>query len=384
MIRQSSLKDFIKAEAQNLGFVHIGFTHPHPPESFPVYQRWLEAKRHAEMAYLARADAIEQRADPRRLFPPVKTIACLAFPYPRPEDTPPAEDQPAGRVAAYAWGADYHHLLPDVLRRLISRVENFIAQPIRYKIFTDSAPILERDLARRAGLGWIGKNSCLIHPQHGSYFLLAEVFLDLEIEADTPFESDHCGTCRRCIDACPTGCILPNRTLDAGRCISYLTIENKAAIPLELRSLGGDWVFGCDICQQVCPWNLRFASALPVSALGGQKEHANPILTTELRLTPQQFREKFSHSPITRAKRRGYLRNIAVALGNSNSPPVVAPLCACLKHEEDPLVRAHAAWALGKLGGASARAALEQASQTETQPAVQQEIHRALQSIPAD
>ncbi len=383
MISPLSVKEYIKAEAQHLGFDRIGFTSPDPAESFPIFQRWLAKNRHADMAYLARSDTVESRADPRRLFPPVKTIVCLSMPYPRPEDAPNTKSQPAGRVAAYAWAADYHQVIPYLLQGLVEHVQEFIAQPVGYKIFTDSAPILERDLARRAGLGWIGKNSCLIHPQYGSYFLLAELFLDIDIEPDAPFEVDHCGSCQRCIDACPTHCILPDRTLDAGRCISYLTIEHKAVIPPDLRPAAGDWVFGCDICQQVCPWNIRFARTNSSSPLTTrQKNHARPTLTLELSLSPQQFRDKFAGSPISRAKRRGYLRNIAVALGNSKTNQAIPALITCLKNEEDALIRAHAAWALGQLDNANARSALEQASHSETHPAVLDEIHRALKKTP--
>ena len=163
------------------------------------------------------------------------------------------------RIASYAHGDDYHDILPARMKELVQFIEEQVGGPVQNRYYTDTGPILERDLAQRAGIGWIGKNTCLINPKQGSYFLLSEILLDLELEPDPPFTTDHCGTCTRCIEACPTDCILPNRTLDARRCISYLTIELKDDIPLELRDKIGDWVFGCDICQQVCPWN-RFAA----------------------------------------------------------------------------------------------------------------------------
>ncbi|HSL46406.1 MAG TPA: tRNA epoxyqueuosine(34) reductase QueG, partial [Anaerolineales bacterium] len=205
-------------------------------------------------------------------------------------------------------------------------------------------PLLERDLAQRAGIGWIGKNTCLIHPEHGSYFLLSEILLDLDLEPDPPFVTDHCGTCRRCIDACPTDCILPDRTIDATRCISYLTIELKDDIPVELRDKIGSWVFGCDICQMVCPWN-RFAGK---GDSAFEERGPLPALTEELALTPQGFNQRFKGSPVKRAKRRGYLRNVAVALGNTGDMHALPVLQSAL-NDEEPMIREHAQWAIEKI-----------------------------------
>jgi epoxyqueuosine reductase len=230
------------------------------------------------------------------------------------------------------------------MKELVQFTEEQAGGPIKNRWYTDTGPILERDLAQRAGIGWIGKNTCLIHPKQGSYFLLSEIFLDLALEPDPPFITDHCGTCTRCVEACPTECILPNRTIDATRCISYLTIELKEDIPLELREKIGDWVFGCDICQQVCPWN-RFA---------GQGDPAfdskttPPTLTDELSLTPQAFNGRFKHSPIKRTKRRGYLRNVAVALGNTSDIHAL-PVLQNVLNDEEPMIREHAQWAIDQL-----------------------------------
>jgi epoxyqueuosine reductase len=215
---------------------------------------------------------------------------------------------------------------------------------VKNRWYTDSGPILERDLAQRAGIGWIGKNTCLIHPKHGSYFLLSEIFLDLVLEPDPPFRTDHCGTCTRCIEACPTDCILPNRTLDATRCSSYLTIELKDDIPSALREKIGDWVFGCDICQMVCPWN-RFAEEGDPSF--GDK---NPLhsLPEELTLSTQEFNQRFKRSPIKRAKRRGYLRNVAVALGNKGDR-IALPVLQNVSSDEEPMLREHAQWAIARI-----------------------------------
>jgi epoxyqueuosine reductase len=215
---------------------------------------------------------------------------------------------------------------------------------VKNRWYTDTGPILERDLAQRAGIGWIGKNTCLIHPQHGSYFLLSEIFLDLDLEPDPPFVTDHCGTCRRCIEACPTDCILPDRTIDATRCISYLTIELKGEIPVELRDKMGNWVFGCDICQRVCPWN-RFAGTGDAAF---EERETYPSLTEEMELSPQEFNRRFKGSPVKRAKRRGYLRNVAVALGNTGDRHALPVLQNALS-DEDGLVREHATWAIEKI-----------------------------------
>ncbi|HSK88303.1 MAG TPA: tRNA epoxyqueuosine(34) reductase QueG, partial [Anaerolineales bacterium] len=202
----------------------------------------------------------------------------------------------------------------------------------------------ERDLAQRAGIGWIGKNTCLIHPRQGSYFLLSEILLDLALEPDPPFVTDHCGTCRRCIEACPTDCILPDRTLDARRCISYLTIELKEEIPTELRDKMGNWVFGCDICQMVCPWN-RFAGEGDTSFGDQDPLHS---LSEELVISTPEFNQRFQRSPVKRAKRRGYLRNVAVALGNMGDLHELPVLQNALHHDE-PLVREHVKWAIEKI-----------------------------------
>jgi epoxyqueuosine reductase len=379
----------IKAEAHRLGFALAGITTPDPPPHIPAYESWLEAGRHGEMGYLAAEDARHARANPRQILPACRSILVLGMRYaanPLKETTssnaPGAlpGDEPGGRIASYAWGDDYHEILPARLRSLVSFIEDAVGSAVPNRWYTDAGPILERDLAQRAGLGWIGKNTCLINPRQGSYFLLAEILLGLELAADMPFGQDHCGSCTRCLDACPTACILPDRTLDARRCISYLTIELKGAIPLELRPQMGNWVFGCDICQQVCPWNRRFA------AMGGDTLDAaflprpglpKPDLNAGLGLTREAFNEKFRGSALKRTRRRGYLRNIAVALGNAGAPAGLTALSNALAHDPEPLVRGHAAWALGRIRGIAAQQALDTARLQESDPMVLAEIMAA-------
>jgi epoxyqueuosine reductase len=381
----AALTRAFKAEANRLGFTLVGVTAPDQPLHFDVYERWLKAGRHGEMSYLASERALQRRQDPRQILPECQSILVLGVRYPSPELAGEA-DVPAepllGRVAAYAGGADYHVMLPERLEALVAFIERQVGQAVPHRSYTDTGPVLERDLAQRAGLGWIGKNTCLIHPRLGSYIFLAEVLIGVALEPDAPFQTDHCGTCTRCIDACPTGCILPDRTLDARRCISYLTIELKGAVPLELRPQMKNWVFGCDICQVVCPWNVRFASPAGDPAFEPRPDLLQPNLLEELRLSDDGFKQKFKGSPLKRAKRRGYLRNAAIALGNTHSAQGLPALCDALHGDPEPLVRLHAAWALGQIGSAGARQALAAALDVEADDAVRAQIELTLQTFP--
>jgi epoxyqueuosine reductase len=281
-------------------------------------------------------------------------------------------------VAAYAVGQDYHDILPGRLAELVDSLQAHAGRSIAHWIYTDTGPILERELAQRAGLGWIGKNTCLIHPEQGSYFFLAEVLLDLELIPDEPFTSDHCGSCTRCLEACPTQCILPDRTLQADRCISYLTIELKGAIPADLRPLVGDWLFGCDICQQVCPWNQRFARPTADPAFQPRPWLQQAGLDGLLRLEAEDYRRELRGSPLKRPGLAGLQRNAAVAAGNQGELSRVPALRSALMKAPDAMVRSHAAWALGRIGDSAAQAALREAAEGERQAEVGEEIRRAL------
>lgn len=342
-----SLEQSIKKEAHRLGFTLAGVTTPDPPTHYPVFQQWLAQGYYGNMHYLADDRARARRADPRLILPECQSILVLGTPY---HPHPPAASldlaNPTGDVAAYAWGDDYHETLPPRLNALVTFIETQVGHPVPNRYYTDTGPVLERDLAVRAGLGWIGKNTCLINPRQGSYFFLSEILLGLPLTPDPPFATEHCGTCTRCLDACPTQCILPNRTLDARRCIAYLTIELKDSIPADVRPALGNHIFGCDICQQVCPWN-RFAPSGDPS-FAPRPEVPNPNLSDELQLSPEQFNRKFKNSPVRRAKRRGYLRNVAIALGNSRNPGALPALQKVL-NDPEPLIREHAAWAIQKI-----------------------------------
>lgn len=338
-----NLKQIIKDKARQLGFVLAGVTTPDPLPHYSTFENWLAQGHHGTMHYLATETARARRAEPHEILPECKSILVLATPYSPPSPFRRGAEV-EGNIASYARGEDYHTVLPARMAELVRFIEQQVKRPVKSRWYTDTGPILERDLAQRAGIGWIGRNTCLINPKQGSYFFISEIFLDLELESDTPFVTDHCGTCTRCVTACPTDCILPDRTLDATRCISYLTIELKDDIPVELRERIGAWVFGCDICQMVCPWN-RFA---PEGDAAFSDDRPLPALTGELALTRQAFNQRFKRTAVARAKRRGYVRNVAVALGNSGDRHALPVLQHALTDEE-PMIREHARWAINRI-----------------------------------
>lgn len=347
MFNKQTLTQAIKEKTRQLGFILAGVTSCKPAAHFNIFKEWLDANHHASMDYLASERSRTRRADPQWILPECKSILVLALPY-----SPLSKNNSEFQIASYALGDDYHEVIPPRLQEIIQFIEEQVGHPIPNRYYTDTGPILERELAQRAGLGWIGKNSMLIHPQAGSTFLLAEILLGIELEYDEPFTTDHCGTCTRCIDACPTQCILPNRTLDARRCISFLTIENKGSIPEDLRASMQNWIFGCDICQQVCPWN-RFAlpadpalkPSIPLPVLTLRRAQGG---ASDLTLTSSEFNQRFKRSPIQRTKRRGYLRNLAVAVGNTGNEKDI-PILEEVARNEEPLVSEHAQWAIQNL-----------------------------------
>ena len=347
-----ALRQSIKDEARRLGFILAGVTTPDPPPHAAVYEDWIARGRHASMRYLAEERSRLRRTNPRLLMQDCRSVLVLGVPYSNPGPAPEATrlkqgKSGVGKTAAYAWGEDYHVVLPKRLEAIVRFIEKQVGHAVSSRWYADSGPILERDLAQRAGLGWIGKNTCLINPRAGSYILLAELFLDLEIEPDRPFASDHCGTCTRCIQACPTGCILPDRTLDSGRCISYLTIELRESIPPELRRLVGNWVFGCDVCQMVCPWS-RFAPPIGDMAFGQHDRLLQANLLPELEIDSEMFEQIFRGTPVRRAKHSGYQRNVAVVLGNVAGVEATPALQAAAEGGQT-MVAEHARWAIEQI-----------------------------------
>ena len=372
------LTGFAEAEARRLGFDLFGVTAADPLEGAGYYARWVELGYAGDMAYLERNR--EKRADPRQLVPGARSVICVGMHYAPPASVATTTAAgPVGRLARYARGDDYHDLIKARLARLWQRLRARAGDDAEGRYFVDTAPVLERELAARAGLGWWGKNTCLIHRGAGSYFFLGEIVTTLRLAPDTP-AVDHCGTCTRCLDACPTDAFPEAYVLDARRCISYLTIELKGAIPVELRDGIGDWLLGCDVCQDVCPWNRRAATTRE-SAFHA-RSGLEPLELVELiGMDQASFSEHFRRHPAKRPKRRGLLRNAAVALGNSGCREVVPALATSLHEEPEPLVRAHVAWALGKLGGDAAQAALTEAQTGEPEAAVRAEIAAALRNL---
>jgi epoxyqueuosine reductase len=377
------LKAWIRGAAARLGFDLCGIAPAALPDADRLqYLWWLEEGFHGEMKYMER----REHEDIRQLLPGVRSVICAGMVYntshPLSTECP---DLGRGWISRYAWGEDYHFVLEERLQKLLEELRAAVGSPFEARIYVDTGPVLERALARAAGLGWIAKNTCLIHPKAGSWFLVGEILTSLELEPDEPVP-DYCGTCTRCIDACPTGAIVEPYVLDATRCISYFTIELKGAIPEEFRAGMGSHVFGCDICQDVCPWNRKAtATLLPVfqprplafpsrpalrdeQAATAETNHNrdsneavqdappadaaattfNPPLELLASLTEDEFRESFHRSPVKRAKYRGLLRNVAVAMGNSGLVKF-RPVLEKLAQHPDPVVQEHAAWALERL-----------------------------------
>jgi len=308
------------------------------------------------MAWIGRR--VEERVDPRRVLEGARSIVALGLVY---DPGTPRELGPGrAQVARYAGGDDYHEVLLDRVRAFEAGLAPLVGHPVRTRGYVDTGPVLERAFAARAGLGWIGKNSCLIHPRLGSYLFLAVVLTDLELEPDAP-EPDHCGSCRACLDACPTQAFPEPYVLDATRCISYTTIESRGALPEPLRAGQGAWVFGCDVCQEVCPWNLRERRRVPPDAHGLRAELAAreawvaPTLAWLLALDEASWREATRHTALRRARYQGLLRNALVAAGNSGEASLVA-LVRRHADGDDPLLAEHARWALNRLGDARAGA----------------------------
>jgi len=364
-----SLESRIKTQTRTIGFDLVGITSLGPAETAPHFDAWVEAGFAGTMGYLETGGA--KRQDTRLPFEGGSSAIVVALNY--------GGTQPAGPVARYARGDDYHDAMLDMLNALHRWLPEAVGHPVRGKAYVDTGPILERDLARRAGLGWFGKNTNLINPGLGSFFFIGSLLVDLALQSDAPFDSDRCGTCTRCLDACPTDAFVDAHRLDATRCISYLTIELRGAIPESLRAGIGEHVYGCDVCQDVCPWNVKFARDVAHSALQPRPDRIDPSLLDLMRMSRDEWQTFARKSPIKRTKRRGLLRNVAVALGNRRATDAVPALVAALADEE-PLVRSHAAWALARIDTADAWAALEGRVAVEEDADVGEALRVALQT----
>jgi epoxyqueuosine reductase len=338
-VSAAKLKAQLISYARQIGFDSCRIARCDAPPHATEFRQWLRQGAHGEMNYMQRGE--EKRCDPQKVLPGAKSIVVLALNYFQGHAAHRAAA--TGKIARYAWGDDYHDVIEAKLTKLGQFLGGFGG---RQKCYVDTGPILERDHAAQAGIGWHGKNTMLIDERRGTWFFLAEVLTTLELPPDQPVQ-DRCGTCERCIKACPTGAITAPHRLDARRCISYLTIELKGSIPLELRPLIGDRIFGCDDCLDVCPWN-RFAQVSHETAFSARESTTGMSLRKYLELTDAQFRQLFKNSPIKRIKRRGFLRNVCVALGNAGDVSDL-PALERAAADPEPLIAEHAAWAIGQI-----------------------------------
>jgi epoxyqueuosine reductase len=364
-------EELIAATAREQGFILTGFA---PLRSLKdreaFFDQWLAEGRAADMTWLAREP--ERRIDPRVLDPRLRSVVSLAFPYTPPR--PPAVDWRAelrGRFAAYALGPDYHDIVKAKARVVADALTAAVRGAIT-RVYVDTGPVFEREWAIEARLGWFGRNTNLLNRYHGSYFFLAEILTDVQFEPSGEPYREHCGSCRQCLAQCPTGALTDGYRLEPRLCISYLTIEHRGPIPPAMRPQLGNWIFGCDVCQEVCPWNDDHARAAPIN------EALMPSLADLMALDDDGFRQRFARSAINRTKRRGLLRNAAIVLGNSGNPSAIPILVHALANDPEALVRSHAAWALGQLGGGDSRRSLEAARAREPDASVAAEIALAI------
>ncbi len=351
------MKDRIRQRALELGFDDCRFTHSAAPDSASHFQKWLAAKKFGEMAWLERN--ADKRIDPEKVLANAKTIIALAASYENSDSRGRRRESALieksairnlqsaiGIVARYAQFDDYHDILGERLKSLSQFVNDLGGAGDRSLWYVDTGPILERDFAQRAGLGFVGKHTNLISRKSGNWIFLAEILTTLEIAPDAP-EKNHCGKCTRCIAACPTGAITAPFELDARSCISYLTIELKGPIPVEFRRAIGNRIYGCDDCLAACPWN-RFAHEGKLMKSHARKDLEQPDLLELLSLDDKQFKTRFANSPILRTKRRGLLRNVCIALGNIAGPPAL-PHLEKAAHDPEPLIAEHARWAIDEI-----------------------------------
>lgn len=364
---QLGLTREIKEKAREKGFDLVGVAHLEKIESKRLNE-WLARSFHGEMGYLARNRA--KRLDPSLVVNNAASIVVVGLNYHR-ADSPPDGKAGCASLSKYAAGDDYHSVMEKRLKSLFCSIQESVPG-VEGRFYVDTGPVMEKYWAQLAGIGWIGKHTNLISRRIGSWFFLGVILLDIELAYDRP-ALDHCGTCTACIDACPTEAIVEPYLLDARRCISYLTIELRGDIPIALRPGMGNLVFGCDICQDVCPWNSR---AVETDELGFTQRSYDTSFETLAAMRPEDFRERFRGSPVKRAKWRGFMRNLAVAMGNSGDAGVVPSLTALLE-VEDAMVRRHAAWALGRIGGKSSLQALRKRLLREKDPGVRRAIRAA-------
>jgi epoxyqueuosine reductase len=347
------------------------------PEVFGILRDRIDAGHLAGMDWFTTERAAAS-CDPMSLMDNPLSILSVGVAYWGGDDGKPEDGVPRGRISRYARGVDYHQLLQERMRTLHGALEELMGQPVAARFLTDHARIVDRAVAARAGLGWYGKNACIIVPGHGSWVMLGELLLDLDLEPDEPLAKD-CGRCGICLDRCPTRAIVAPYTIHTPSCISFQTIEQRGAIPRELRPHLGDWVFGCDVCQEVCPYTRAAVDAPDPAFLPRHLDNAYPSLHGLLEMSNRTFREVYRGTAVLRARRAGLARNAAVALGNIGTEDDVPHLTRASLGHDQALVRGHAAWALGRIGGSRAKRALVRAWERERDPEARAEIALALE-----
>ncbi len=370
----------VKTFAFRLGFSLIGIARAQPSPMLAAYERWVAAGMHGEMGYLAREDRLVRRRDLNLILPGARSLLIVGVDYQAHVPASVLRDPTRGRIASYAWGVDYHHWIATRLETLALWMLDTYALERPYKVYVDTGAILERSHAQTAGMGFIGKNTMLIHPRKGSYFLLGEIITSAQFDHyDAPLKkATMCGSCTRCLSACPTDAFPAPHVLDARRCISYLTIEHKGWINPELRPLMGNWVFGCDVCQEVCPFQ-RFSTPTPhTDFVPVDFKRAAPPLSDLLSLDDEQFKRIFAGSPVERIKRERLVRNACIAAGNSRDPSLI-PLLENALDDRSALVRGHAAWALRQLNGMHAKTQIKRALTHEDDHDVRREYARLIE-----
>ncbi|MGI9473768.1 MAG: tRNA epoxyqueuosine(34) reductase QueG [Rubripirellula sp.] len=375
MIDRDAVVRLLQHRAADEGFQLFGIAPAISLPGFPKLVKWIESGYAGGMDYLANRQPAYQH--PSGVLQGARSIIVLTYPYATADHAAP--EQGRGKVARYVWsGDDYHDTIHPKLKRLCRDLQEALPESNARGV-VDTAPLLEREVASLAGLGWTGKNTLLLNKEHGSYFFLACVLTDQELPYDNPHSTSHCGTCTACLDACPTDAFPQPGVLDATRCISYLTIEHRDPIPIELRDGIGDWLFGCDVCQEVCPWNRKPSrtASKPTTPLDAIE------LTALFTLNDDDFRQQFRKTPLWRTRRRGILRNAAIVLGNQRSVSSVTALVVGLNDTES-IVRGASAWALGRIGSKAAITALQRRRTCESEEDVRQEIDLALEPSPSD
>lgn len=347
-----SLKAQLHQQAADLGFTQVGITPAQPSPTLNAYFDWVDSGMYGQMHYLARDDRQARRRDLNVVLDGVQSLIIVALDYTTlPMPSYLVDDPLRGRISTYAWGTDYHDVMTPRLQQLAKWLQAQVDHPVKHKVYVDTGAVLERSHAQQANMGFIGKNTMLIHPRRGSYFFLGEIFTTYrfdENDYDLPHRETMCGSCTRCLTACPTDAFPQPYVLDARRCISYLTIELKDAIPVQMRPQLGNWVYGCDVCQVVCPWNRFAVQTIEPTFFPANQNDIAPPLAELLQLDESAFKLRFGNSPIGRIKRERMVRNACVAAGNSHAAQLL-PYLRALQDDESELVREHADWAIAQI-----------------------------------